>query len=620
MRSPSDMEFLVIDVINRCFLKCSNCTRNIAHQTQTREMTPDTFRVALASLRGWWKPGRIIGLMGGEPTLNRHFEEICRIFREEFNPGVTTHGRQPIRDFNRFAYERLFDRTNGKGLLTSFGPKFTDYYEVVMDTFSHWNPNDHSAGTGVHQTSLVDAREMCAALGIDWSKWPALRDACWLQNTWSASILPGGKAYFCERAAQLDLLYNDGKLGWDVAVEPNWWKRTPEQFGEQLSICQMCSMALPGPGQIDQLDRDIIGKAHVQRLIQIGSPAVTRGNYEAFDPAVHTEHRKIQCSDNYVAPSGCRVANDNPYIYGKHVSCIVVSVGRARHLAITLPLNITQVDEMIVVTTSSDVQTQDLVRAFEGVKLVISDRCYDDNHAFNKGRMINDGLQAVTQMDWVILTDADVLLNPALKQWMAQNAINPGVLYGTQRVEVKEEMIQQSGTLRIKLDATGFNAEPNGYFQLFNRRALAIRDRGKAVMSEAFCSAGGVDSWFLQQFPKDKRHVVFELAVVHIQHGTVWGSGWNGAVTSTHPLWRQCGMLTAQGFVPIRDMPSGPLLLRLTDTLNARAWEGTIGADHRLPDNVVAGDGHGGVIFCGQPIGPHHIHVAWWDDGRQNGE
>jgi hypothetical protein len=615
VRSPAEMDILVIDLINRCFLKCSNCTRDIAHQTHTSEMTPDTFRVALASLRGWWKPGRVIGLNGGEPTLNRHFEEICRIFREEFNPGMTTHGRQPIGDFNRFATERLFDRTNGKGLWTSFGPKFTDYYEVVMDTFSHWNSNDHSTGKGVHQTSLVDAREMCAALGIDWSQWPALRDACWLQNMWSGSITPGGKAYFCERAAQLDLLYNDGKLGWDVASEPNWWKRRTDQFGEQLSICEMCSMALPGPGQVDQLDRDIIGKAHVERLIQIGSPVLKRGNYETFDPAKHVERRRIEQKDNYVGPSGVRVDPHNKYVYGKRVSCVVVSVGRSHHLAMTLPWNAKQVDEMIVVTSSGDTRTQEIVReSGGGVRLVISDRCYDDNHAFNKGRMINDGLQAVTQMDWVVLTDADVLLNPRFKQWMDLHAINPGVLYGTHRLDVPEELIPQLGTLRFEQNATGINAEPNGYFQLFNRRAIAIRDRGKAIMSEAFCSAGGVDSWFLQQFPKDKRHVVVELAVVHIQHGNQFGGGWNDAARRDLPSWRQCGLLSAQQFLPTENPPAGPLRLRLTDTRDGRAWEGNVGADHRLPQDVVASDGNGGLIFCGQPIGTHHIHVAWWDE------
>ena len=96
-------------------------------------------------------------------------------------------------------------------------------------------------------------------------------------------------------------------------------------------------------------------------------------------------------------------------------------------------------------------------------------------------------------------------------------------------------MIPQLTNAIIMPNGTGINAEPNGYFQLFNRRALAIRDRGPAVMSEAFCSAGSIDSWFLQRYPGDKQIVIPELAVVHIQHEQSAGSGWNGDARAEMP-------------------------------------------------------------------------------------
>src|SRR6185436_15275790 len=267
MRSPADMDILVVDITNRCFLRCSNCTRAIAHQTSTREMTPEQLRDALRSLKGWWAPGKVVGLIGGEPTLHSQFEAMCQVFRDEWNPGVDTrHGREPIADFDQFATQRLFDRTNGRGLWTSFGPRFIDHYETVMDTFSHWNPNDHSAG-GVHQTGLVDAKEMCEALGIPWEEFPKYRDACWVQNTWSGSVTPKG-AYFCEHAGTLDLLYNEGRNAWPI--EYGWWKRTPEEFKDQIHLCESCSLCLPGPGAVDSVERDIIGKGHAIRLELVG--------------------------------------------------------------------------------------------------------------------------------------------------------------------------------------------------------------------------------------------------------------------------------------------------------------------------------------------------------------
>lgn len=607
MRSPSEMDILVIDVTNRCFLRCSNCTRDIAHQVRTNEMTPETFRKALASLRGWWSPGRVIGIIGGEPTLNKHFSEICRIFREEFNPETNpTHGREPIADFNAFAYERLHDRSNGKGLWTSFGPRFMDHFEEIMDTFSHWNANDHSTGEGVHQTSLVDAREMCQSLGIEWREWPKYRDNCWLQNSWSASITPCGKAYFCERAAQLDLLYNQGKRGWDIEKEPEWWKRTPDQFGDQLDICEMCSMALPGPGQIDQLDRDIISPNHVERLKKIGSPAVKAGRYDLYQIDLQYDRRHIDRKDNYVAPSGIRVGQDNEFVYPKRISCVVVCVGLGDVLSKTLEKNCELFDEIAIVTTEEEAQAlhdalPDKVFTAENVKLVTSNRCYEDGAAFNKGKMLNDGIAALHHPDWIVCTDADVFLHRRLREYLKTHVLNPGCLYYTDRFDIAP------GQTEAAFDPSrGVNREPNGYFQLWNRRALAIRDRFPNVMFETFCSAGGVDSAFMQQWPKSKRIYIPEIPVLHIAHGA-FGTRWNG-LEAKPGTWQQIGVLTAAN--PKLELPAQANRIRLTDTKHGRTQE----IDCRSDDCVELPSKDGGLIWPApngdENLGPHHVHVA----------
>src|SRR5207253_301479 len=140
-------------------------------------------------------------------------------------------------------------------------------------------------------------------------------------------------------------------------------------------------------------------------------------------------------------------------------------------------------------------------------RLVVSDRCYENDDAFNKGKMLNDGLKAIDRPDWIIFTDADIYLSKKLPEYLKTHALNPGVLYGTARYDLDQSNLR---------DATC--NEPNGYFQLFNRRALALRERWPAAMSENFCSAGGIDSWFMQQFPPDKRVQIPELAVRHIPH------------------------------------------------------------------------------------------------------
>jgi hypothetical protein len=603
MRSPADADIQIIDITNRCWLSCSNCTRDIVHQSSTKNMTPDTFRLALASLKGWWKPGRVIGIIGGEPLLNPNMSEIMRIFREEFNPGpALSNGRHPIKNFNAFMQERLFDRSNGKGLWTSFGPKWKDYWECALETFSHFNSNDHSQG-GLHQSSLITAEEMCDALGIPWSEWPKYRDACWLQNTWSGTIRPSGKAYFCERAGSIDDLLFDGAHGWDIAIEPDWWSRQPHEFGKQFDLCNFCSMALPGPSQVDNLDRDIISPTWKMLLEKRGSPAVKGGRYELFDSSKHIERRTIDRKDNYVAPSGVRVAADNEFIYGKKVTWLTVCVGRGEFLAKTLFQNAMQVNEIVVVTTGADYGTKEVVHKHNDncshrVKLVLSERCHENGDAFNKGKMLNDGLAAIEKPDWILLADADVFLNKKLPDFLKTHALNPGVLYGTARLG--------DGDL-----PPGFNEEPNGVFQLFNVRAQAMAGRWPKLLSENFCSAGSVDSHFMQQWPADKRVMIEEIPVVHIPHGPE-GSGWSGNERKPN-TWRQLGMISAGGLIQTekpKKLPADELrLLKLTDTLtNDNSM--IVYADD-LNDVVKIKDGE--IIFFGENIGTHHVHVAYWN-------
>lgn len=577
-------------------------------QTETKEMTVETFRKALHSLKGWYRPGCVIGLIGGEPTLNKNFAEIANVFKEEF--GGETNGPRgivPIADYNAYANERLFDRSSGRGLWTSLGGRFYEHAEVIHDVFDHWNTNTHEAG-GVHQTGLVDAREMCDALGIPWEEFPKYRDRCWVNQMWSPSITPEGKGYFCEFGAQIDTLFNDGKLGWDTS-DPKWWDKSPDQFGDQLSICEKCSMCLPGPSVVDANDRDLVGKQYRIRLETINSPAIRKGRCDTFDPAVHTEKRTIDRKDNYAADY--RVAPDHRSPFPKKLSAVVVCVGRAEHLRQTLAHNAGQVDELIVVG-SQDGELID--ESPPNVKFVFSIAYKARDFAFNKGAMLNDGLKALAPgADWVVLTDADVFLSPNLRNYVATHALNPGVLYGTHRYDLDPKLMEdgyEAGGMCPSVPATGLNAEPNGYFQLFNRRALAIRDRWPAVMSEEFCSAGGIDSWFLQQFPAAKRFVIPELAVTHLAHGDALGVWWNG--TASGPRWRQVGMFTPKGIIPVwseKMVPSNRF--RFVDTLHGDVWEGELTGGNPIPSDVLMTYGDG-LVFKGKDIGTHHIHVAAW--------
>ncbi|MDP3868528.1 hypothetical protein [Phenylobacterium sp.] len=597
MRSPADMDIVQIDISTKCHLKCSNCTRLIPHQTQRADMELKTFERAVQSMEGWNGPNKLIGIIAGEPTLHANFEQISLRFAELWGGDNTNNGKFPIKDFNDFANERLFDRSNGRGLWTSLGAGFYRNYETIMSVYSHFNTNTHESA-GQHQALLITRADYIAATGISELQWEQNRDNCWVQKLWSATINDKG-AYFCEVAGAIDRLYFGGKHAWPV--EHGWWQRQPGDFGDQLELCNYCALAQPGPSQLDILERDIISPQHRDILRKLGSPAIKKHNYEIFDRELHKQKREVESRDNYVGNDGAgrRVGIGHNSTKPKKLSCVLVSVGYGEALAQTLPRNIDQFDDMIVVTTSTDLRTQE-VAAEHGATVVISDRCFDDDHAFNKGKMLNDGLAVLKEPDWIVFTDADIAVNPQLRDVMFGHSWNPGCLYFTAR--------RDNAPVEGQFDKV--NLEPNGYFQLFNARAKAIRDTWPKIVSEDFCSAGSVDTWFFQQWPVANLIGITDIEVDHIS-STSLGLNWNGVDPQAQEgKWRQLGILTTNGFSSFLGLEAMPPVIKLTDTKFGQ----TIVIETKDLESY-ARIIPTGLEFLGKDLGKSHIHVAFKDGG-----
>jgi hypothetical protein len=583
------MDIVQIDISTKCHLKCSNCTRLIPHQPSRDDMNLETFERAVKSMEGWNGPNKLIGIIAGEPTLHSEFEQISRRFSELWGGPLTGNGKLPIKDFNRFAIERLFDRANGRGLWTSLGAGFYKHYETIMEVYGHWNTNTHEMG-GQHQALLISRKDYIASTGISDDQWVSNRDNCWVQKLWSASINDKG-AYFCEVAAAIDRLYFNGAHAWPV--EQGWWQRSPADFKDQLDLCNWCGLAQPGPSQLDVLERDIISQENVAKLREVGSPAVKKDKFELFDVGLHLQRRSVETRDNYVGDEGRRVGIGNPSTKPRKLSGVLVCVGYSHYLAETLPKNVGLFDELIVVTTAEDTKTQELVKQHKAT-LVISNRCFEEEHSFNKGRMLNDGLSALKDPDWVILTDADITLNPNTRSFIMGHSINPGCLYFTRRHDLTP----------VENQADKVNMEPNGYFQLFHPKSKAIRGRWPKVMNEEFCSAGGIDTWFCQQWPMANRIPVPEISVVHTPSKSL-GENWNG-VEQRSGTWRQLGILTTRGFATFLQMTQLPEVIKLTDTLYGQSV--VINAtDVQSHVRIIPS----GLEFLGKPLGQSHIHVAY---------
>lgn len=218
-----------------------------------------TVRKAITSLDGF--PGRI-GIMGGEPTLHPQFREILSIVRE-----------------------MIPDKSRREFWTSGF--KWDEFKDDILETFDEGRIafNDHTSETGRHQPLLVAIEEV-----VDDPELRALLiDNCPFQARWSAAITPKG-GYFCEIAAAQSWLF-DGPDGYPI--EPGWWKRTPEQFQDQVDeYCGKCSGALPlptysdGRGGRDGPTKDVVSPGNLERLKAVGSPKAQAGNYTLWTEKV----------------------------------------------------------------------------------------------------------------------------------------------------------------------------------------------------------------------------------------------------------------------------------------------------------------------------------------------
>jgi len=277
MRSPADMQTIQIDITNACNKRCSNCTRFCGNHKKNFFMDFETFKRAVNSLDGY---NGVIGVMGGEPTMHPEFERFIRYIQEKFGERKEENRmiypqKEFIKEIRRREFEShvLREEENifkmcGPGLWSNMGITYPKFYELIQDSFNVQFLNDH-INSSYHQPGLFSRKD----LEMPDEEWIKLRDKCWIQNEWSATITPKG-AFFCEIAGALDMLF-DGPGGWPI--EPGWWKRKPEEFGDQLHWCEICGFALDTFMRDAEEEIDDVSPTLYEMLKKIDSPRLKQG-------------------------------------------------------------------------------------------------------------------------------------------------------------------------------------------------------------------------------------------------------------------------------------------------------------------------------------------------------
>lgn len=459
------MKIIEIDITNACIHSCSNCTRLCGHHSKPYFMDFETFKRAVDSLDGF-EGG--IGMMGGEPTLHPEFERFAQYLNSKYpEPKKNNYFLKPTAHFmrDRKLEERhltythdssggLVQRIKGPVLFSSLASNYHRYYELIQDVFRYQGINDHK-GECLHQPILVTRKDM----GIPDAEWEKLRDNCWMQNVWSASITPKG-CFFCEVAGVLDMLF-DGPGGWPI--EKGWWKRKPEDFKDQLHWCELCGVALNTKSRDANEGIDDASKTMYDRLKAMNTPKFRKGLVSLY---TKDDIDRVQDGDNhkfqYHSDNMNRLAADNNRIYPSGFNGILIGEPEdtPEMLAGCIRENRAQFDRIIIF--GSNTQTEALKACFTedaGVEL--------RNKEESLGECLNRAKAVTGELAYNIILSSGTRLADSFKETLCRYAVNPGSVH-----YLGEKLTPGSRCRIVKLKTE------NDYFILYNPYAYALRKIG----------------------------------------------------------------------------------------------------------------------------------------------
>jgi hypothetical protein len=193
----------------------------------------------------------------------------------------------------------------------------------------------------------------------------------------------------------------------------------------------------------------------------------------------------------------------------KKLDVIIVSVNYNDFLAVSLQHNIEIFDNITVVTSESDILCQKICEKF-GVNCLATNLMYDNESDFNKGKAINYGINSISDPDFILLLDADIIVRGNID---IEN-LNEELLYTSSRYICKSYTQLNDVISNGKILDESFTHEGDkgiGFFQLFHINHNSI-DRDK-VYPETSTDASWDDLIFRDKFPKRE---IIKNTIIHL--------------------------------------------------------------------------------------------------------
>lgn len=455
MRQIRDMSIMEIDITNACQKRCSNCTRFCGHHEQTFFMDFETFKRAVDSLEGY---EGLISTIGGEPLLHPEYHRFSEYLRSvrgeryvEMNDGRC---KAIVKDYLAFAkaqrwFEGAMNRGKGYLLFTSMPKTYYQCYEDVEDTVTDLWLNDHT-NPSFHQPILVSRKD----LGISDEEFAVLRDNCWLENFWSASITPKG-AFFCEIAGTLDMLFH-GPGG--KKIESGWWKKDIMEFRDQFHWCDICGMALSTYSRNANDEIDDASPTLMKKLELVNSPKLKNNRVYPFN----MEHAKEKddsigmdmgsVTANYLPENEKRVGNaaDNLKPKNVYLGILVAEDRDFQNMQDVVGNNRNNASGFCIITLPKlAAQCQKSLTEKACVFKIIQ----TDELPTTLGGQMNLYINALEKQDWIIVSQT-YELQENFAQRVSQYFLNPGYLFVVESEQSKAVMISK---MAFTLKKAGFD-------------------------------------------------------------------------------------------------------------------------------------------------------------------
>lgn len=173
---------------------------------------------------------------------------------------------------------------------------------------------------------------------------------------------------------------------------------------------------------------------------------------------------------------------------------VIIAVDYNDYLDITLKNNIKYLNNIHVVTSTTDIDCQELCRKYN-VDCIVTDCFYQNGDKFNKARALNHAISSIDKPSWILTLDADILVHDSVDV----SNLNIDTLYSTHR-----EVIRDGREFTKYLAGQEYvsRIEPNigfGYYQLFN---IHSRFLSKGLFMDSFTDASRYDVEFKKRFKK----------------------------------------------------------------------------------------------------------------------